>query len=162
MPAEDIMLYAKWTINEYTITYELNGGVNGNNPVTYTVETSTITLADASRVGSTFDGWYTSEDFSGEAVTTIALGSVGNVTLYAKFEINEYTISFESNEGSAVSAITQDYATEVEAPSEPTRSGYTFAGWFSDGELTTAYVFSTMPAEDIMLYAKWNIVSSEE
>jgi uncharacterized repeat protein (TIGR02543 family) len=50
----------------------------------------------------------------------------------------------------------------VEAPSEPTQSGYTFAGWFSDGELTTAYVFSTMPAEDIMLYANWNIVSSEE
>jgi uncharacterized repeat protein (TIGR02543 family) len=84
------------------------------------------------------------------------------VTLYAKFEINEYTISFESNEGSAVSAITQDYATEVVTPSEPTRIGYTFAGWFSDVELTTAYVFSTMPAEDITLYAKWNIVSSEE
>ena len=159
---QDITLYAKWSINTYTISYELNGGVNGNNPVTYTVETATITIADATRVGYTFDGWYGSEDFSGEAVTTIALGSVGNVTLHAKWLINEYTISFDSNEGSEVSAITQNYATDVVAPSEPTRSGYTFVGWFSDEAMTTAYVFSTMAAEDITLYAKWNSISSEE
>jgi uncharacterized repeat protein (TIGR02543 family) len=161
MPADDITLYAKWTINTYTITYSLNGGVNGDNPVDYTIETATITLADASRVGYTFIGWYDNAALTGDAVETIVLGSFGNIALYAKFEINEYTISFDSNEGSAVEAITQDYATEVVAPADPTRDGYTFAGWFSDEALTEAYTFTTMPADDLTLYAKWNEIIEE-
>jgi uncharacterized repeat protein (TIGR02543 family) len=158
----DVTVYAKWTLNTYTISYELNGGVNGANPGTYTVITETISLEEATRVGYTFVGWYGNEELSGEAVTSIELGSVGDVTLYAKFEINAYTISFESNEGSVVSAITQDYATEVVEPEAPTREGYTFAGWFSDEALTEAYEFSTMAAEDVTVYAKWTLNPSEE
>ena len=162
MAAEDVTVYAKWTLNTYTISYELNGGVNGANPGSYTVITETISLEEATRVGYTFVGWYGSEELSGEAVTSIELGSVGDVRLYAKFEINAYTISFESNEGSVVSAITQDYATEVVEPEAPTREGYTFAGWFSDEALTEAYEFSTMAAEDVTVYAKWTLNPSEE
>ncbi|KUG05377.1 putative cell wall-binding domain [hydrocarbon metagenome] len=78
-----------------------------------------------------------------------------NVTLYAKWTINQYTISFNSNGGSSVTAITQDYGTTVSEPAAPTRTGYTFAGWYSDSALTTAYTFTTMSAENITLYAKW-------
>jgi uncharacterized repeat protein (TIGR02543 family) len=76
-------------------------------------------------------------------------------TLYAKWTINQYTITFVSNQGTSVIAITQDFGTAVTAPTNPTRSGYTFAGWFSDEALTTAYTFSTMPSQATTLYAKW-------
>jgi uncharacterized repeat protein (TIGR02543 family) len=78
-------------------------------------------------------------------------------TLYAKWTINQYTITFESNDGTSVTAITQDFDTAVSAPTNPTRTGYTFAGWFSDEALTTAYSFTTMPSQPNTLYAKWTI-----
>ena len=58
-----------------------------------------------------------------------------------------------------VDAITQDYATTVLESTDPTREGYTFGGWYADAEFTTAHTFTTMPAEDITVYAKWNINS---
>jgi uncharacterized repeat protein (TIGR02543 family) len=79
-----------------------------------------------------------------------------DLTLYAKWIINQYTISFDSNEGSAVPSITQDYATTTELTSS-TKEGYTFAGWYIDEGLTTPYTFTTMPAYDLTLYAKWII-----
>jgi uncharacterized repeat protein (TIGR02543 family) len=159
MGAEDITLYAKWIINSYGIEYVLNDGENGDNPTTYTVETETIVLEDASRIGYTFGGWYTSEDFNGEAVTEITMGSVGDIRLYAKWIINSYTISFDSEGGSEVDAITAEYGTNVSEPSEPTRAGYTFDGWYVDAAMTVVYEFTTMGAEDITLYAKWIINS---
>ena len=78
-------LYAKWTITTYTIGYALNGGTNsGGNPVTYTVTTPTITLAAPTQTGYTFGGWYSDAGFT-TAVTQIALGSTGAVTLYAQW-----------------------------------------------------------------------------
>jgi uncharacterized repeat protein (TIGR02543 family) len=91
--------------------------------------------------------------------TQIIKGTVGNLTLYAKWTLNSYTLSFNSNGGSPVTAVTQDYATTVSKPTDPTKVGYTFAGWYINSSLTTAYTFTTMPAEDITLYAKWNIIT---
>ena len=73
-------------IESYTITYELEGGTNApENPASYNVETETITLKDPVKTGYTFAGWYKTEDFTGVAVTKIAQGSTGNITLYAKW-----------------------------------------------------------------------------
>ena len=73
-------------IESYTITYELEGGTNApENPAGYNVETGTITLKDPVKTGYTFAGWYKTEDFTGVAVTKIAQGSTGNITLYAKW-----------------------------------------------------------------------------
>ena len=73
-------------IESYTITYELDGGTNApENPAGYNVETETITLKDPVKTGYAFDGWYKTEDFTGEAVTEITQGSTGNITLYAKW-----------------------------------------------------------------------------
>lgn len=77
-------IYAKHVPIVYDITYDLDGGENGDNPATYTVVTPTITLADATKEGFTFDGWF-SDAGKTIAVTEIALGSTGAVTLYAKF-----------------------------------------------------------------------------
>ena len=65
-------------------TYDLDGGENGDNPATYTVVTPTITLADATKEGFTFDGWFSDADWTTQ-VNEIAQGSTGAVTLYAKF-----------------------------------------------------------------------------
>ncbi len=72
------------------------------------------------------------------------------------WKTNSYTITFNSNGGSSVTAITQNYNTTVTAPTAPTKTGYTFGGWYSDSGLTKAYTFSKMPAENITLYAKWD------
>lgn len=81
---DDANIYAKHVPIVYAITYDLDGGENGDNPATYTVVTPTITLADATKEGFTFDGWF-SDAGKTIAVTEIALGSTGDVTLYAKF-----------------------------------------------------------------------------
>ena len=88
---------------------------------------------------------------------TIFSNVTSDMTVTAIYEINQYTITFDSNDGSDVESITQDYNTAVTAPADPTKTGYTFAGWYSDEALTEAYTFGTMPAEDITLYAKWTV-----
>ena len=87
-PAADTAYKAKWAIEgDYTITYELYEGTNAeSNPVSYNVETATITLAEATKENYVFDGWYTDESFTDEnKVTTIEKGSTGDITLYAKW-----------------------------------------------------------------------------
>ena len=107
-----------------------------------------------SLVGYDFGGWYTdvalTNPYTPGPIT-------GDMTLYAKMTPCSYTITFDSKSGSTVEPITQDYETEVTAPAAPTRKGYTFAGWYADEELREAYSFGTMPAQDITLYAKWDI-----
>ena len=87
--------WAKWEAVTYTITYHLNGGTNDSyNPANYTVETGTITLKDAAKANYMFAGWYANAGCSGEKVTQIAQGSTGDKTFWAKWKINEYTITF--------------------------------------------------------------------
>ncbi|MGI6728740.1 MAG: InlB B-repeat-containing protein [Bacilli bacterium] len=69
-----------------------------------------------------------------------------DVTLYAKWEINQYTISFESDGGVEVASITQEYGTNVVPPQNPERVGFTFAGWYTEPEFKNQYIFGTMPA----------------
>ncbi|MBQ6979472.1 MAG: InlB B-repeat-containing protein, partial [Clostridia bacterium] len=157
-PSEDITLYAKWEPVKYNITYVLNGGNNGNNPAQYTVEQK-VELKDASKTGYTFVGWFTDELFTSVTVEEISLGSHGEIVLYANYSINQYTISFETNGGTTIADITQNYATTVNAPSDPAKNGYTFSGWYFDSALKNAYTFTTMPADNITVYAKWTLVN---
>jgi uncharacterized repeat protein (TIGR02543 family) len=154
MPEGDITLYAKWTINEYTISFNSNEG-SAVTAITQDYGTAVSAPSAPTRIGYTFGGWYFDSGLT--IAYTFTTMPEGDITLYAKWTINEYTISFNSNEGSAVTAITQDYGTAVSAPSAPTRIGYTFGGWYFDSGLTIAYTFTTMPEGDITLYAKWTI-----
>ena len=104
------------------------------------------------KTGYTFAGWYSNSGLTTPYTFTTMPAS--NTTAYAKWTANSYTITFNSNGGSAVAAITQDFGTAVTAPTAPTKAGSTFAGWYSDAGLTTPYTFTTMPA-DTTLYAKW-------
>ena len=79
------------------------------------------------------------------------------ITIYANYMVNEYVITFDSNGGTSIEGIAADYDAAITAPSEPQRTGYTFAGWYTDDALTQPFTFETMPAEDITLNAKWII-----
>lgn len=156
-PETDITLYAKWTPVKYQIVYVTNGGSHSNR-TTYTVEDS-FTLTNAGKTGHTFVAWFTDAEFTSAVVSEIKAGTSGTITLYANYSINQYTISFEENGGTTVEDITQNYATSVTAPEAPAKNGYTFAGWYTNSALTSKYSFSTMPARNITLYAKWNLVT---
>ena len=135
---DNITLYAKWAANTYTITFDTAGG-SEIAPITQDYGT-VITAPEApTREGYTFIGW------DKEIPTTMP---AENMTVTAQWEINQYTIAFDTAGGSEIAPITQDYGTVITAPADPTREGYTFIGW--DKEIPT-----TMPAENITLKAKW-------
>ena len=143
---------ATWTPVEYTITYNLNGGTNAAaNPAVYTIETPTITLADPTREGFIFGGWYDNSDFSGTAVTQIAQGSTGSVTLYAKWTVKTWTITFVNDDNTVLHTQEVEHGTvPVYDGPTPTKQGtaaysYVFTGW--DPELAAATADATYKAK---------------
>lgn len=135
---DNITLYAKWAANTYTITFDTAGG-SEIAPITQDYGTQIAAPANPTRKGYTFKGW------DKEIPETMP---AENITVKAQWEINQYTIAFDTAGGSEIASITQDYGTAITAPADPTREGYTFIGW--DKAIPT-----TMPAENITLKAKW-------
>ena len=110
--------------------------------------------------GYTFDGWYYNAGCSGNEIETIDTSLLQNYNLYAKFTINQYTMTFYTNGGSEIPSITQDYNSAVDRPSDPTRDGYEFGGWYTDNNtFENEYEFTTMPLNGITIYAKWILES---
>ena len=154
MPNENLTLYAKWSMNQYKIVYILDGGENDStNPYVYTVETETINLKNPTKVEAIFDGWYTEPELINK-VEQIEKGSTGDITLYAKFIMNKYTLTFETNGGTSIEQVTADYGTLINIEN-PIKEGYIFDGWYKDESFTTKYIITTMPNENITLYAKF-------
>ena len=155
----DISVYACYDLITYNITYNLNGGTGATN-TTYNVESATITLPTApTKTGYTFAVWYDNANLTGNKVTQVAKGSTGNKTFYAKWTANQYTITWNANGGSvtpASSTYTYD-GTPVELPT-PTRTGYTFNGWFtasSGGSKISDVGNTNKPASNKTYYAQW-------
>lgn len=152
MPAENLTLYAKWGMITYSIVYVMNEYTtnDASNPATYNV-TSNISLIAPSVIEGTFIGWFTDEDYTNE-IENIS-NMTGNITLYAKVEMNQYTMTFVTNGGTEISPITQDYDTAIHVST--TKEGYMFAAWCSDEGLTTSIDISKMPNANLTVYAKW-------
>ena len=155
----DITLYAKWVKEgDYTITYELDGGTNApENPESYNVETGTITLKDPVKPGYTFGGWYKDGEFTTQ-VTEIIQGTTGNITLYAKWELVSYTITYELNDGTNApeNPVSYNVETGTITLKAPTKDKYDFKGWYKDGEFTDEITEITQGTTgNITLYAKW-------
>ena len=170
-PAEDyhlVRLYYVFNGQEVTITngqFTLPGDVEIKAELKK-IHTVTFVGFDGSIIGTVrvIDGEAASAPdapavvgYSFVAWDTTFSNVTSDMTVTAIYEINQYTITFDSNDGSAVDSITADYGATVTKPADPTKTGYTFAGWYSDEALTEAYTFGTMPAEDITLYAKWTV-----
>ena len=151
VPADVTELTVQWTAPTYAVTLNTNGGtINNGNVTEYTYGVGATLPTDVTRTGYTFKGWYDNENLTGSPVTAIGGAGTGNKEYWAKWEINQYTITFDTNGGSEIAPITQDYGTEITAPDNPTRKGYTFKGW--DKEIP-----ETMPAENITVKAQWEI-----
>ena len=151
VPADVTALTVQWTVPTYAVTLHPNGGtINSGNVTGYTygVGVTLPTADDMTNTGHTFKGWYDNENLTGSPVTAIGGTEMGNKEYWAKWEINQYTITVKPENGKADITITQDYGTNITAPADPTREGYTFMGW--DREIPT-----TMPAENITLKARW-------
>ena len=153
VPADVTELTVQWTAPTYAVTLNTNGGTINNGNVTgytYGVGAALPAADDMTYTGHTFKGWYDNENLTGSPVTAIGGAETGNKEYWAKWEIDQYTITFDTNGGSEIAPITQDYGTEIAAPDNPTRKGYTFKGW--DKEIP-----KTMPADNITVKAQWEI-----
>ncbi len=134
----DLTLTAKWQINRYTITFDTAGGSEVPS-ITQDYGTAITPPAAPTRTGYTFAGW------DRESPTTMP---AENITLTARWQVNQYTITFKPENGGQDIVIKQDYGTAITAPANPTKTGYTFAGWDKT-------IPSTMPAGDMTITARW-------
>ena len=139
MPAENIVVKAQWQINQYTITFDTDGGTEVS-PIIQNYNTVIIKPSDPTKKGYSFTGW------DKEIPSTMP---AENIVVKALWQINQYTITFNTDGGTAVEPITQDYNTAITKPSDPTKKGYSFTGW--DKEIP-----ALMPAENVTVMALWN------
>ena len=153
VPADVTALTVQWTDPTYAVTLHPNGGTINNGNVTeyiYGVGATLPTADDMTYTGHTFKGWYDNESLTGDPVTAIGGTEMGNKEYWAKWEINQYTITFDTAGGSEIAPITQDYGTAVTAPEPPAKPGYTFTGW-------NPALPATMPAENLTVTAQWTV-----
>ncbi len=143
----DITLVANWNINKYTVRFDANGG-SAVSTQTVNYGAKATKPADPTKAGYTFAGW----TLNGKAYDFNTVVT-GNIKLVANWTINKYTVTFNSNGGSAVSTQTVNYGAKASKPADPTRSGYTFTGWTLNGK---AYDFNTVVTGNITLTANWN------
>ena len=165
---KDITLYAKWTLETYTITYEMDGGENDeSNPGNYTIESETITLNSAKkRNGYLFDGWYYDAEYT-QLATQISEGSFGAVTLYAKWLPNKYEVIYSAG-ARGMGSVEIDYKTHGDTLvlssdkyvyyNDNYRVSFLHDGWaLSDGG-SKEYEFGGKYGgdADLMLYPYWS------
>ena len=151
VPADVTELTVQWTAPTYTVTLNAGDGtINSGNVTSYTygVGATLPTADDMTYTGHTFKGWYDNENLTSSPVTAIGGTETGNKEYWAKWEINQYTITVKPENGKADITITQDYGTPITAPADPTREGYTFTGWDRD-------IPATMPAHNMTVTAQW-------
>lgn len=151
----NVVVSAKWEPITYTIDFDTNGGLPTLSSIDYTIESDSFTLQEITKVGYTFDGWYNGET----KVTEITTGTYGNMTLVAKWTADLYTISYDLADGVNNPENPTSYTIEsgLITLKDPTKEGYTFAGWYNGEQLITTIDSNTL--ENISLTAKWTVNS---
>ncbi len=144
---DDIKVYGNIQSASHEVVYDVDGVITDE-----MILDGNLVNYNPSKTGYTFNGWYLEPTFD-----TQFSGPVNqSYNLYAQFTVNQYSITFNSNGGTAVTTLTQDYSSVVIEPTEPTRAGYEFNGWYTDNNtFNNLFVFSTMPLNGSTLYAEW-------
>ena len=155
-----LTLYAKWYATTQKLSYGNVDGATNTNPTEFTVEDDDITLVAPTCEGKTFLGWFEKDGRQtgdwGNQITKIAKGTVGDTTIYAKWEGDEsFTVTFNTNGGSSVAAQTVVGGKTATKPADPTKNAYSFAGWYTDSACTKAFDFNSAIKANTTLYAKW-------
>ena len=164
----DLNLYAKWTANEYTVTFKNQGG-SGASSVTVEYGSSLPYVSKPTKTGYTFLGYYDSvtggvQYYNADMDSMLTWSRTEGITLYARWEANEYTVSFSANGGSgAQGSVLATYGEAMPSATAPTRTGYTFMGYYTavnggvnyyNADMTSARVCDL--TEDTVLYAYWS------
>ncbi|MBQ4571226.1 MAG: InlB B-repeat-containing protein [Bacilli bacterium] len=152
----DVKVYAKWDIVTYNVSYELAGGVNAEaNPATYTVEDE-ITLANPTKVGYNFAGWYADAEYT-VAADKVNKGTTGDLTVYAKWEAAVYNITYDLDGGVNAEANPATYTVEDEVVlAEPTKENHSFLGWV-DAEGNAVTGIAKGSTGDVAVKATWKL-----
>jgi len=148
--------YSRYKVNSYTVTFDTNGG--SRIPAITVNEGNTISMPIApTKAGYTFEGWYKNSEctiswnFANAKIT-------GNITLYSKWILNIYNVTFETDGGTSIGGISVNYDSTISSPNTPQKSNYTFGGWYKDSGYTAPWNFKTDKiTENTTLYAKWII-----
>ena len=154
-------MYANWTANKYTVTFNANGGTVGTTSKEVTYDSTYGTLPEPTRSGYTFDGWYTKSVDGTEVKVTDIVKITANQTLYAHWHPSVFTVTFDAN-GGTVGTTSKEvtYNQAYGTLPKPTRSGYTFDGWFTEAnsgvEVTSTNKVNK--ASNHTLYAHWKQV----
>ena len=149
MGTANVVFNAIYAAKTYTVTWMADGAVHKTDSVDFDAVYALPTVP--SKEGHTFAGWYADANFNTAIADKHTVDS--NVTFYAKFTVNNYQITFNTDGGSAIEPATYAYGATVVAPAAPTKNGYTFAGW-------SPALPTTMPANNVTVVAQWTAVAS--
>ena len=152
----DKTFYADWMANSYVVTFDPNGGSVTTTGKNVTYDSAYGELPEPMLVGYSFAGWYTASTGGTKVTSATTVATASDHTLYAHWTANQYTATFDSNGGSAVSAITKAYGSALGTLPTPTKDSYTFKGWFTSATGGTQISASTlMPLGGAKYYAHW-------
>ncbi|HEL6810926.1 TPA: InlB B-repeat-containing protein [Listeria monocytogenes] len=154
MPANDLMLYAHFSVNSYQVNFDIDGAVM-NEAVVYDTLLNEPTAP--TKQGYTFDGWYDAETGGNKWDFKTMKMPANDVTLYAHFTVSSYQVNFDIDGAVTNEAIVYDAL--LNEPATPTKQGYTFDGWYDAETGGNKWDFKTMkmPANDVTLYAHFTI-----
>ncbi|MGN1155738.1 MAG: InlB B-repeat-containing protein [Agathobacter sp.] len=156
-----VTLYAKWTPNTYTTTFNANGGTCSTTSKSVTYDSTYGTLPTPSRTGYTFKGWFTAAENGTQVTSATTVSTASSHTLYAQWTANSYTASFDANGGTcSTTSKSVTYDSTYGTLPTPSWTGYAFKGWFtlpSGGtQVTSSTTVST--ASSHTLYAQWELL----
>ena len=158
------VFYAKWDVNTYNVTFVTSEGIINSEEIdTYTFGIGATLPTDVTKTGYTFGGWYTNDSYSGSTIAAISTTATGDKTFYAKWNVNSYDVTLNTNGGTINNGNVTSYNYGVGAilPIDVTKTGCTFGGWYESENFTTPLV-SILTLTDLgnkEFYAKWDTVN---
>ncbi|NLD95230.1 MAG: hypothetical protein GX639_21480 [Fibrobacter sp.] len=165
MNSSGVIIYAKWAVKPYSITYTIDGASYNGTPSSYTIETATFNLPVPAKAGYSFSGWYETSIPSGSPITSITRGTTGNKAYYAKWTPNSYNVTFDKNDAGATGSMgTQSIVFGTSAnltENGYAKNGFRFTGWATSPGGSVVYgneAAFTMDVEGVTLYAQWLLV----